>query len=376
MRVGIITYHFAENYGSALQAYALASYFNSFDDVDAEILNYVSKRQELNNSLYGHRNGISNIAVSLAYLPFHYWRNKKHRRFKMFAERKLPLSKRMSTIPELSESINTTYTSSDCIVSGSDQVWNPKINDFDRAFLFPFKTNAKKLGYAISLGPALKGDVLDLRKDINDFSSVACREYGAAATLKSIGLDVDQVVCDPVFLIDIEHWRDLSKLSAVDYSSKNPYLVCYFLNKQAMKTYYNWAHSLASDMGLEPIIINAAYSAHTFQKGVILDAGPLEFLNLLMNASFVCTDSFHGTALSALFEKQFLSFDREAGSVDTRKADLLNEIGLLSRLKRIGEYSGGLVEPLTQSDFEKAAILRNQYILRSSEYIVKRYLDL
>ena len=82
MRVGIITYHFAENYGSAFQSYALSAYLNTLDGIDAFLLDYVTDRQQMNNSLYGHRKGLAKVALAAAYLPFHAWRSRKRNSFR------------------------------------------------------------------------------------------------------------------------------------------------------------------------------------------------------------------------------------------------------------------------------------------------------
>lgn len=374
MRIGIITYHFAENYGSALQSYALTSYLNSLEGVEAFLLNYVTDRQERNNSLYGHREGLAKVALAAAYLPFHFWRSRKRKRFQEFAAGEFVQSRRMTDLEQLRRFVNgidDPAEACDCLVSGSDQVWNPTITDFDGAFFFPFKARGRKVGYAISLGPATEKDVRRFLDEAVDFDSVSCREQGAADVLAGLGIRAEQIVCDPVFLVETGRWRKLAAESAVDYGSCKPYVACYFLNRPNMETYFKWAHAVADEMGLELRIINASYSKRTFQKGTILDAGPLEFLNLLMNARFVCTDSFHGTALSVIFEKQFLSFDKAADSTDARKVDLLSALGLSDRLKRVGQYDGELPESIQEKQFERARELKRLYVQSSVDYIAK-----
>lgn len=372
MRIGIITYHFAENYGSAFQSYALSAYLNSIDGLDAFLLDYVTDRQEMNNSLYGHRKGLVKVALAAAYLPFHTWRSRKRKRFQLFASQHYSLSRRLKNVEQLqrfANGIDDPSEACDVLVSGSDQVWNPLITDFDEAFFFPFSSNGKKVGYAISLGPAVGNDIRPFLNDAKDFSSISSRERGAADVLIDLGLNVDRVVCDPVFLVGADEWRKLANKSAVNYANVKPYIACYFLNKPNMSTYFKWAHSIASELGLELRIVNAAYSKHTFQKGVILDSGPLEFLNLFMNAEFVCTDSFHGTAFSTIFEKQFLSFDRANGCTDARKSDLLNALDMQDRLMRVGEYHGDCPEPIQEDRFEKCRQLKQSYVRSSIDFI-------
>lgn len=372
MRVGIITYHFAENYGSAFQSYALSAYLNTLDGIDAFLLDYVTDRQQMNNSLYGHRKGLAKVALAAAYLPFHAWRSRKRKRFQLFASEVYTLSRRLKTVEQLqrfANGIDDPSEACDVLVSGSDQVWNPLITDFDDAFFFPFSSTGRKVGYAISLGPAVGEDIRPFQNEAKDFDSISCREKAAADVLDKLGLNVDRVVCDPVFLVGADEWRKLANKSAVNYAKAKPYVACYFLNKPNMGTYFKWARSIASKLGLELRIVNAAYSKLTLQKGVILDSGPFEFLNLFMNAEFVCTDSFHGTAFSVIFEKQFLSFDRASGSTDARKSDLLNALDMQDRLMRVGEYNGDCPEPIQEDRFEKCRQLKQSYVRSSIDFI-------
>lgn len=155
MRIGVITYHFAENYGSALQSYALTSYLNSLEGVEAFLLNYVTDRQKRNNSLYGHREGLAKVALAAAYLPFHFWRSRKRKRFQEFAAGEFTQSRRMTDLEQLRRFVNgidDPTEACDCLVSGSDQVWNPTITDFDRAFFSRSRQRGERSDTRLVLG--------------------------------------------------------------------------------------------------------------------------------------------------------------------------------------------------------------------------------
>ena len=67
------------------------------------------------------------------------------------------------------------------------------------------------------------------------------------------------------------------------------------------------------------------------------DASPEEFVGLFQNASFVYTNSFHGTAFATIFNKPFITVIapdqvNAANNNDSRKIDYLTKIGLESRL--------------------------------------------
>ena len=65
------------------------------------------------------------------------------------------------------------------------------------------------------------------------------------------------------------------------------------------------------------------------------DVGPAEFVNLIRNAKYVCTDSFHGSVFSIIHEKQFVVFDRFSenarNSTNSRISSLCSILGLNDR---------------------------------------------
>lgn len=68
-KVGIITYHFARNYGAVLQCYALRKFLEKVG-YDATVLNAISRVQEKNNSVFHKKDGIKNVIVNVVLLPF------------------------------------------------------------------------------------------------------------------------------------------------------------------------------------------------------------------------------------------------------------------------------------------------------------------
>ena len=132
-KVGIITYHFARNYGAVLQCYALQEYLNK-SGYDVSILNAVSKNQENNNSLFHKRKGIKNVAMNIALLPFIKQRKEKEKGFTSFVSNYLNCTDKVTNNIELQELIESEHY--DVIISGSDQVFNPHIADFEDMFLW------------------------------------------------------------------------------------------------------------------------------------------------------------------------------------------------------------------------------------------------
>ena len=101
------------------------------------------------------------------------------------------------------------------------------------------------------------------------------------------------VVCDPVMLLRADTWNNM-----LEQPSGKPYLICYFLHKKLFREEFAIAQKIAKGRGLELKVINARFGPNSFRKGTVFDAGPGEFVNLIANASYICTDSFHGTLFS------------------------------------------------------------------------------
>lgn len=321
MKIGIITYHFARNYGAILQCYALQTKLLSMGH-DVWVLNYKSERQEKNNSLHHKRDGIvANLAVNAALLPFEAARKTKERRFAQYESRELRLTPRFRSVDEMQEYVNSEGF--DLLISGSDQVFNPRIADFDCAFLFPFETSARKGSFAASLGSATEEDLGCHAEKLREFDVLSVREKTDAPTVQLVCGRSPHVVDDPVFLLDSSAWAAASGIEMRD----DGYVLGYFINKEMSKHYLELTELVAKKLGLPFKVLNVRYGLDSFRPQMITDAGPEEFLDCFSRASFVCTDSFHGTAFSLIFKKRFISFEPKAKSHDWRKRDLLEKTG-------------------------------------------------
>lgn len=322
-KIGIITYHFAINYGAVLQCYALQSFLENLG-YRVEILNYVNKRQQENNDIIKHGKNIKALIKNICLLPFKSKIKSKKEKFDIFKDKYLKLSKKIITLDELEKYVEEEKF--DYLISGSDQVFNPNIDDFDISFLFPFKCSSMKISYAASTGNATNNDLKKLKKYLKEFEKISIREENDAHKFDSILSKKPQVVCDPVMLMEKDFWSNLQK----NKNEKKRYLVCYFLHKNLFKKEFEIASKISKEKNLEIIIINARYSINSFKKGTIYDVGPIEFVNYIKNADFVCTDSFHGTLFSLIFNKSFLCFDSRENKHDSRRKNLLEQVDALN----------------------------------------------
>lgn len=326
-KVGIITYHFSQNYGAVLQCYALQTYLIQ-RGYDVTVFDFVSEKQHKNNDVVKHGTSIKTIAANLCLLPFRVCIRKKNMRYVEFCTEELHMTPHFSSIGELRCYIEEN--SYDIIISGSDQVLNPNIDDFEPAFLYPFQTSAKKVAYAASTGNAVPEDIQKVREYLLDFENISIREEKDLEKFDAELATQMSIVCDPVMLLRADVWSSMLR-------EKNdpPYLVCYFLCKKLFGAEFRIAQKISEEFGLELKVINARFGPNSLRKGTIFDAGPREFVNLIANASYVCTDSFHGTLFSLIFHKCFLCLDTRQNQNDTRKIGLLESVGAIDAYQNV-----------------------------------------
>lgn len=326
-KIGIITFHFCKNYGALLQCYALEQFLTE-NGFEVYVLNARSKKQRNNNSIFMCKKGLRRVIRNIVLLPLLAQRLKQERAFGAFVQDKLNCTELCTNEGELLKCINSYRF--DAVVVGSDQVWNTLNNDFEKMFFLPFSCKAKKIGYGISLGDAGYNELVEYKKYIDDFYSIFVRERSSLNIFNKLLNKNLKTVVDPVLLLDKEHWDKMA--DDVKYDLPSKYLVCYFVGKKNFNIYYQYAKQISKQLGLKLRIINSSYGIYSYSRKTFLNIGPKEFLKIISNASFVCTDSFHGTVVSTIFRKDFCSFVDSNKTNDSRVKDYLCDIGLDSRI--------------------------------------------
>lgn len=320
MKVGTITFHGAHNYGSMLQAYALQKAIAS-NGIDCEIINFRTEAQKRMYRVITGRKRLGPMLKDLSHIPFYYALKNKYQLFELFLNEYLVTSvKEYATLKDL-EQASLDY---DIVVCGSDQIWKAGIEDFDYAYLLPF-TSAKKVSYAASFGPTSEFPMSfahNFKEKLSDFSSISVREEGTKKVITEIsGRDDISVVCDPVFLLKCEQWLELIDSEPIVHGD---YIFFYTLFADAEMI--KMVKAVSRHYGIKVVTSN-----FTNQHDVFVgferryDCGPREFLNLIKNAKYVCTSSFHGSALSLILNKQLISI---RGMKDNRISSILIKGGI------------------------------------------------
>lgn len=373
LSVGIITYHHFYNYGTMLQAYALQKSIQSLG-FDAEIIDFMQSNRMSRMGLIALRFKRLGVYITQRKKYYALYKNRnncenKYKKFEKFYIKNMDVSSQEYHSTSEIENNPPIY---DGYVVGSDQTWNPYVNDYPKAFLLSFVDNPKKKG---SYAPSISVDDLTAEQEtmfrtyLSDLDYLSCREANGAQLLEKIlGKDV-QTVLDPTLLLTKDEWE-----SIVDKNHKNEkYILTYFLGENIWQR--SFVDKLVKATGYKVIAIPVSYLEMDNEKIEKEWAGPEEFIDLIMNAAYVCTDSFHGTIFSINFNVDFYAFckfkDSDTVSENSRLYCVLNQFGLMDRL--IKEDVD--IEP-SKIDYTYANTVLNTERNNSIEYLRKMIVDI
>ena len=316
MKIGIITFQETNNYGAILQNYALQQALIKLG-VSAETIDYrseyISKPYRLRHLI---RKGLPRYLFGLMGYIFYQFRSRRNRRFRENISYSRPVASHQL------KSLNDEY---DLFITGSDQVWNYKLTGYDEAYCLGFVTdNRKKTAYAASLG--IKEIPEDCRqwylKELTGYKGISVRENSAGQQLSSILSRRIITVLDPVLLLNRSEWEKCIPKRLVS----EKYILVYQLGVSRKLVSYavNCAKQHKCRLVFVPFpLVGLAKGSYK------LTAGAGELLNYLYYAEYVITDSFHGTALSILFNKAFTTLTGGSHSgVSSRIIDMLRLFGL------------------------------------------------
>ncbi len=326
LKTGLVTFYHIHHYGALLQAYATERAVEALGS-ECEIVDYYVNQD---NRLFQKPSGLGSAAhdahTALHYPPL----KRRYERFEDFARRYLRISgHRFGSLAELGDA-ELPY---DVLLSGSDQIWNPKIfpdGRFDPVFFGAF-SQRRKIAYAPSFGvPRIpEGMEEELRGYLSHFSHISVRERQGQAIVREIAGREAPVVLDPTLLLDRAAWSAVARAP----ERKPGYILCYCISRPgALEPYIR---RLAEETGLPVVQLCGVRQKVHPKAACVLDAGPAEFLGLFQNAGYVCTNSFHGTVFSIQFQKPFFTAvaPAELGAPESsRTFSLLSRLGLTERI--------------------------------------------
>lgn len=353
MRIGILTFHCAHNYGAVLQAFALKEHLKSYNK-DVDVVNYIPSYFNGYDRNCSIKDCVStSILRFVKNLIFYIIVKRRHNAFSSFiAKRICPSNKKYNS--------KDTISGYDTLIYGSDQIWNGlHTNGADNVYWgYMTPDGVKKITYAASSSCVFfVGDrARYVMNALKNFNSISVRENSIARLLQKYTTQTIHSVVDPVFLLTKEEWETKLELNF----SSDKYVLVYQVRENPLTL--KVAEDYARKNNLKVIILTKiVYQRFDFRLNQT--ATPESFVGLIRNASLVVTTSFHGTALSIIFRKNFytISISEE---IDERSNSLLQSIGLGDRLisKCPNQYDSPLYNDVVTSRLDKL-------ILNSKEYL-------
>lgn len=332
-KVGLCLAFKGTNYGMLLQAYATQQIVEAYG-FDTEIIDYRSGRNKgikpsfaamhvaitkILDKVLARKNGINTEAYDEMHIQNI---NKRKDSSKSFSDKYLHNIVKCNGITELKEKSKEFYA----VLVGSDQLWLPDMavtNFYTLRFAAP---GVRRISYATSLGVSsypnyAKKAAGDYWKEI-DFLSV--REEQGREIIQSI-IDIPvEIVADPTYLLTREEWLErIPERKIVD----DGYILCYFLGNTDKFVEFAKRFAKSKNLRLVSILSNECNSNdYSVFDEVLIGRGPEEFINLIRNASYVLTDSFHGLAFSVINEKQFYIFYRNRPEVKQSRHSRIDNI--------------------------------------------------
>jgi len=318
MKIGIITFHRAHNYGAILQAQALQLFLNKYTD-DVKIVDYYPYYLKKANKVFDFKRALSKKIYKIP--------------IKILLEVinaiiRIQISIKFNRYLNKNIKLTSNKDERDILILGSDQIWNTYITDgFDRVFWCESDkiSNQKVVTYAGSFGnlDINKVDILKINNLINKIDYFSIREIDDINKIYEKTNCLARHVCDPT-LLTIDFWRNHVNTT----NTYNDYILIYrtfidervdVLAKKIAKIY----DANIIEVSTVPInVLNNSYK--------IIYGNPIDFLSLIKNAKYVITTSYHGTLFSIIFRTPFYVFAQNNNT--NRIKSVLVKLGLDDRL--------------------------------------------
>lgn len=316
-RIGLFTWLGDGNYGTALQSYALYRTIEQLGH-DVYVLSHRSPRRELKRLFSG---GLS----------------AQGKLIRRFQKANMNISVAYS-----GQALRRHNRSTDVYVCGGDQMWNT-CHCFNPFNFLSFAGDTRRVSYAVSVGAVrfAEDSINEVKRLLQPFHSLMLREKsGADAVSELTGRQDVHTVLDPCLLPERGFWNAVADGSSLVTPGR--YILCYILG-------HNDCNAAIKDISertgiSELVVIPSTENPDIRLEGasVYSSAGLEDFIKLVRNSSLVITDSFHGTVMSIIMERDFVELrrfsDSDNASQNTRIYELLENMGLTGRFHDSKEW--------------------------------------
>ncbi|MDR3234344.1 MAG: polysaccharide pyruvyl transferase family protein [Planctomycetaceae bacterium] len=336
MKIGIITRWCSFNYGSNLQLFALSQFLKDAGHSPFLIRYYRGDfiHSLVPNQVYGNDTvPFMQYLGTLFCLPMEFY----IRQIGNFTDQYFDVSPR---IYQSGTELCDAPPDADAYITGSDQVWNfwsqpvesVKNGDAQAMFLLFGKPDVKRLSFAASFGnQTLDNGYKELFTDaLSRLDYVSLREKAACELVKQCGVENPDWVPDPTLLLPAKTYRRLLPDDKKEERPDKPYILLYLLNQNPAAIERIQKIAEQRNTALKIVGANLAYSLSI--PGITVSATVPQFVHLIANADYVFTDSFHGTAFSLIFNRQFANLPSPRRSKsDTRFQSIFERLGVETR---------------------------------------------
>ncbi|WP_332748243.1 polysaccharide pyruvyl transferase family protein [Hydrogenophaga sp.] len=335
MNVGILTFHFSDNYGAALQAYALRRWLME-QGHHASFIDYRPAHIEHGGRLCLPTSParlkanlkVVYLAVS-SFIHEHFGNRSQKEKFVRFREQFLDVGR--DAAPTDNGASLAAAQAYDLIVAGSDQIWSPSQHfGFDPNYFLAFAKRypARKISYAASFGRdrVSSSEAAQLPQLLRNFDAISVREASGVTLVERATGHRPANVPDPTLL----HcdYGELTDRAPPEHD--DPYIFCYGL--RSPDNIRQTADLISKQLSC-PILSPHNPHRRWVEIGDTVHPDPGEWVSLIRNARFVVTNSFHGTVFSLLFKKPFIvaGLTGDKAPANARAINLLRAVGLESR---------------------------------------------
>ena len=312
-------------------------------------------------------------------LPIAYFIKRQIDSFAKFREKELSLTNHAYYSVEELEKDCANF---DTLICGSDQIWNVHARDCDDAFFLPFEFQGKKIAYAVSVNNTdFTEERCDnqLREDIRDFSAISCREESGSKKISRF-IDCKNVftALDPTLLLEKSQYDEICSPRIINHEYIFLYNVwdggdALSIAKMISTSCKKPVYTMLTKKRVKSILKVEKNGVHVLK----MHSAPGDFLSLTKYADFVISDSFHGTAFSLIYEKQFISVNQREGIDDSsslrndeRLVNILETLGLKSRLVSI--YDKDKILNQDYIDYTLVTSQRMDIAKQSTEWLAEK----
>ncbi len=388
-KTAIVSCYFQPNYGSALQAYATQMALDKLNYKN-ETIDISGFRREIKRAKIKYfvkaslTSGIlvTKLGMAKTILIRKFSRNEytslikiRQQKFDEFNKKYFRLSPCYGSKAELSEKCIENYSA---VVVGSDQLWLPGNIAADYYTLNFVPAEINTIAYATSFGQSSLPKGIEKKAQIflNKIRHLSIREKSGQELIKRLSERDVPIVCDPTLLFTGEEWMSIQSEEAI---IKKPYIFCYFLGNNSQ--HRKFAVKLKNATGYHIVALNHIdefiKSDDEYADVSPTNIGPSEFLNLIRNANIVCTDSFHCSVFSILYEKKFFSFRRfkknTKHSTNSRLDTLFRMVGIDGRIMKGNEVISDCID--VEIDYKKVNQLLESVRKLSYDYLLSALQD-